>query len=65
VCKRPLTEKYAIFDIAERRFFLAQNAPKSFVAGLRPDPLGELAALPQTTQLHLDGTPMPAVAEYF
>jgi len=27
---------------------LAQNAPKSFVAGLRPDLLGELTALPQT-----------------
>jgi len=27
-------------------FFLAQNAPESFVAGLLPDPLGELTALP-------------------
>jgi len=26
--------------------FLAQNAPKSFVARLSPDPLGELTALP-------------------
>jgi len=35
----PPVRKYAIFDIAENRFLLAQNAPKSFVAGLRPDPL--------------------------
>jgi len=35
------------FDIAEQ-FFLAQDAPKAFVAGLRPDPLVELTALPQT-----------------
>jgi len=26
--------------------FLAQNAPKSFVAGLRPDPLGSLQRFP-------------------
>jgi len=37
VCTHPLAEKYAIFDIAESRF-LAQNAPKSLVAGLCPDP---------------------------
>jgi len=43
-----VSEKYAMFDIAERRFFKAQNAPKSFVAGLRPDPLKELTVLPQT-----------------
>jgi len=44
----PPSEKHAIFNIAESRFFLDQNAPKSFVAGLCPDPLGELTALPQT-----------------
>jgi len=45
VCTHPLSEKYAIFDIAESRF-LAYNASKSFVAGLRLDPLGELTAPP-------------------
>jgi len=37
----------------QKAYFLAQNAPKSFVAGLRPEPLWELTALPQTPQLHL------------
>jgi len=52
VCTHPLSEKYAIFDIEKSRF-LAQNAAKSFVAEFHPDPLEELTALPQTTQLHL------------
>jgi len=30
----------------QKAVFLAQNAPKSLVAGLRPDPLGELTASP-------------------
>jgi len=37
----------------QRADFLAQNAPKSFVAGLLPDPLGELTALSQTPSLNL------------
>jgi len=49
----PPVKKYAIFDVAESRLFLAQNPSKSFVAWFRPDPLGELTALPQTTQLDL------------
>jgi len=31
-------------DIAESRIFLAQNAPKSIVAGLLSDPLGAYSA---------------------
>jgi len=34
----PVRKEYAIFDIAESRFFKAQNAPKSFVAELRAPP---------------------------
>jgi len=45
VCTHPLSEKNATFDIAEIRFFSAQNALELFVAGLRPDPLGKLTAL--------------------
>jgi len=52
VCTHPLSEKYAIFDIAESRFF-SQNAPKSFVAGLRSDPLGE-------QRLHCSPRPLAA-----
>jgi len=36
------------FDIAESRYFLAENATKSFVAGLGPEPLGEITAFLQT-----------------
>jgi len=32
--------------LLKSRFFKAQNAPKSFVAGLRPDPPGKLTVLP-------------------
>jgi len=38
--------KYAIFDIAESRFFLAQNAPKSFVARLVRTRWGAYSAPP-------------------
>jgi len=48
VCTRPLSEKIRGILYRGKQFFLAQNAPKSFVTGLRPDLLGELTALPQT-----------------
>jgi len=52
----PLSEIYAIFDVAENRFiFYSQNAPKSFVAGLYPDPLGELTAALPAPQTAFDG----------
>jgi len=43
----PSVRKYAIFDIAESRIFFSSECTKLFVAGLRPDPLGELTALPR------------------
>jgi len=48
-----LNKSHSILHKAD--FFLAQNAPKSFVAGLRRDPLGELTALPQTPVAAFDG----------
>jgi len=46
VCAYPLSEKYAIFEIAENTFSKNQNAPKSFVAELCPDSPEELSASP-------------------
>jgi len=49
-------QKNTPYSILQKADFLAQNAPKSFVAGLRPpDPLGELTALPQTPLAAFDG----------
>jgi len=44
----PSVRKIRDIRHCRKQIFLAQNAPKSFVAKLRPDPLEELTALLQT-----------------